>query len=150
MIEITLKRVEGDYGFEATDQQGHVIKTDSGIANGGADFGARPMQLLLMALGACAGIDIVSILQKQRQVIDGLDMSIKGEREAGKEPSLWQSIHISFELAGQLDEEKVKKACALSMDKYCSVAETLRRAGAQITWNAQVRSGAVFSGEGIS
>src|SRR5688572_4007265 len=120
MIEITLKRVEGDYGFEAKDQQGHVIKTDSSIANGGADFGARPMQLLLVALGGCAGIDIVSILKKQRQVIEGLGMNIKGTREAGKEPSLWQDIHINFELAGQLDEEKVKKACALSIDKYCS------------------------------
>lgn len=140
MIEITLSRVAGDYGFEAKDQQGHIIKTDSSITNGGADFGARPMQLLLIALGGCTGIDVVSILKKQRQVIEGLDMIIKGEREAGKEPSLWQNVHIHFELTGQLDEEKVKKACTLSIDKYCSVAETLRRAGAAITWDVQVRS----------
>ncbi|HVG14420.1 MAG TPA: OsmC family protein [Chitinophagaceae bacterium] len=146
MIEITLSRVAGDYGFEAKDQQGHVIKTDSSISNGGADFGARPMQLLLIALGGCTGIDVVSILKKQRQVIEGLDMTIKGEREAGKEPSLWQNVHIHFELAGQLDEEKVKKACTLSIDKYCSVAETLRRGGATITWDVQVRSNVMPAG----
>ena len=140
MIEITLDRKEGDFGFEATDAQGHVIKIDSSIENGGANFGARPMQLLLMALGGCSGIDVVSILKKQRQVIEGFRMNIKGEREQGKEPSLWTTIHIVFELSGQVDEEKAKRACTLSIDKYCSVAETLRRAGATITWEVKVTS----------
>ncbi len=149
MVEIMLKKVEGDYGFEAKDQHGHVIKTDSSLSNGGADFGARPMQLLLVALGGCAGIDVVSILKKQRQVIDGLGMIIKGAREEGKEPSLWQHIHINFDLAGQLDEEKVKKACALSIDKYCSVAETLRRAGATITWDVRVGPDVMSAGNEV-
>jgi putative redox protein len=138
MIEIVLDRVQGDYGFEAKDAKGHVIKIDSSLENGGADFGARPMQLLLMGLGGCSGIDIVSILKKQRQVVEGFKMNIKAEREAGKEPSTWKTVHIVFELKGDIDEEKAKKACALSIDKYCSVAETLRRAGADITWEVAI------------
>ena len=138
MIQVTLDRVEGDYGFEAKDAQGHIIKIDSSLENGGANFGARPMQLLLMGLGGCSGIDIVSILKKQRQVVEGFKMTIQGEREKGKEPSLWKTVHIVFELSGQVDEDKAQRACALSIDKYCSVAETLRRAGATITWEVKV------------
>lgn len=140
MIEITLDRVAGDYGFEAKDAQGHIIKIDSSAENGGANFGARPMQLLLMGLGGCSGIDIVSILKKQKQTVEGFKINIKGEREAGKEPSLWKNIHIVFELAGQVDEDKAARACSLSIDKYCSVAETLRRAGATITWEVKLVS----------
>lgn len=138
MIEITLDRKEGDFGFEAKDAQGHIIKIDSSLENGGANFGVRPMQSLLMGLGGCSGIDVVSILKKQRQVIESFKMTIQGEREQGKEPSLWKTIHIVFELSGQVDEEKAKRACVLSIDKYCSVAETLRRAGASITWEVKV------------
>ena len=138
MIEITLDRVQGDYGFEAKDQQGNVIKTDTSLEGGGSNSGARPMQMLLMALGGCSGIDVVSILKKQRQTIEGFKMQITGEREAGKEPSLWERVHVIFELSGTIEEEKAKKACALSIDKYCSVAETLRRAGASVTWEVKV------------
>jgi putative redox protein len=45
---------------------------------------------------------------------------------------------VEFQLSGLIDEEKARKACALSIDKYCSVAETLRRAGAAISWTVTV------------
>ena len=138
MVNIELTRVEGDFGFEAKDSNGHVVRMDSNPSHGGQNFGARPMQLLLMGLGGCAGIDIVSILKKQRQVVEGFDIKIEGEREAGVEPSLWQTVNVVFELKGDIDIEKARKACALSMDKYCSVAATLKQAGAGITWDVRV------------
>src|SRR3954469_4963348 len=138
MVNIELTRVEGDFGFEAKDSNGHVVRLDSNPANGGHGFGARPMQLLLMGLGGCAGIDIVSILKKQRQVVEGFDIKIEGEREAGVEPSLWKTVNVVFELKGDIDIEKARKACALSMDKYCSVAATLKQAGADISWDVRV------------
>jgi putative redox protein len=138
MVNIELTRVEGDYGFEARDAAGHVVRIDSNPEHGGKGFGARPMQLLLMGIGGCAGIDIVSILKKQRQTVEGFDMKIEGERQQGVEPSLWQTINILFILKGDIDIEKARKACALSMDKYCSVAATIRQAGATITWDVQV------------
>ena len=138
MIRIRLERVEGDYGFRAVDAQQHQVLIDSSKENGGTEAGFRPMQTLLAALGGCSGIDIVSILKKQRQEIDTFSIEVQGEREKGQEPSLWKSITVNFSLSGKLEEEKVRKACALSMEKYCSVAETLRRAGASINWNVQV------------
>ena len=140
MIQVILNRVQGDYGFEAKDAQGHIIRTDSSLENGGENFGARPMQLLLMGLGSCSAIDVVAILKKQRQNIEAFSIDIKGEREQGKEPSLWKTINMVFELKGDIDEDKAKRACALSIDKYCSVAETLRRAGAEITWQVKVQA----------
>jgi putative redox protein len=140
MIQIDINRVEGDYGFEAKDSNGHLVKIDSSIENGGTDFGVRPMQLLLMALGGCSGIDIVSILKKQRQQVESFTMKIEGEREKGKEPSLWENISVVFELRGNIDPEKAQKACALSMDKYCSVTETLRRSGTNVSWKVNINS----------
>ncbi|MBA9078148.1 OsmC family protein [Rufibacter quisquiliarum] len=138
MIRIEMNRVGGDYGFEARDANGHVITTDTSPESGGMNFGVRPMQMLLMALGGCSGIDVVMILKKQRQEITGFKMDISGEREAGKEPSLWKQVHVIFELQGPIDPAKAERACQLSMEKYCSVAETLRRAGAEITWEVRV------------
>lgn len=136
MVQIELNRIDENFGFEATDSYGHGIKTDTSVEGGGNDSGARPMQVVLMALGGCSGIDVVSILKKQRQEITGFKISIEGEREQGKEPALWKYVHITFKLKGDLDIDKVNKACALSMDKYCSVAATLRAAGCTIEWKA--------------
>jgi putative redox protein len=143
MIKIELERVEGDYGFEAKDANGHTVRLDTSPEGGGTNFGVRPMQMLLMGLGGCSGIDIVSILKKQRQTIDGFNMKIEGEREAGKEPSIWKNVTIIFELTGNIDPDKAKRACELSMDKYCSVAETLRRAGGELKWEVRVNQLAI-------
>ena len=96
------------------------------------------MQLLLMGLGGCSGIDILSILKKQRQHVTGFRMRLEGEREPGKDPSLWKNIDLVFELKGQIDKDKAEKAVALSMEKYCSVSETLKRAGATLNWKVVI------------
>ena len=138
MIEINIDRIEGDCGFEATDANGHTIKMDTSPETGGVNFGVRPMQVLLMGLGGCSGIDIVMILKKQRQQVDNFSMKIEGERQSGKEPSLWKEVKIIFELKGDLDPEKAQRACELSMNKYCSVAETLRLGGTILTWELRL------------
>jgi putative redox protein len=140
MAKIELSRVNGDYGFEATDQFDHVIKMDTNPEMGGENYGARPMQLLLMGLGGCSAIDVISILKKQRQDVRDYKMVINGEREAGKEPSLWKDISIEFHIYGNVDEEKAKKAVELSIDKYCSVAATLVKAGAEIKYSVFIHS----------
>ena len=85
-MTIEINRVEGDFGFEAKDINGHTLHLDTSLETGGTNFGVRPMQSLLMGLGGCSGIDIISILKKQRFTIDGFSMKITGERE--KEKSL--------------------------------------------------------------
>ena len=141
MIEVNLKRLQGDFGFEGTDANGHTVKMDSSNETGGINFGIRPMQMLLMGLGGCSAIDIVMILKKQRQEVKDFSIKIEGEREPGKEPSLWQELKIIFTLTGNIDEEKAARACELSMNKYCSVAETLRRGGTSLSWEAVVVKG---------
>jgi putative redox protein len=94
---------------------------------------------LLMGLGGCSGIDVVSILKKQRQEIEHFSMHIEAEREAGKEPSLWKTAKIVFTLGGKIDPDKANRAVQLSMDKYCSVAETLRRSGTEISWEVRMK-----------
>jgi putative redox protein len=140
MIHIDVNRIHGDYGFEASDANGHKVRLDTSPETGGSNFGVRPMQMLLMGLGGCSGIDIISILKKQRQTVKEFRISIDGEREHGKDPTLWKNIKVIFELKGKIDEEKAKRACELSIDKYCSVAATLHKAGCKIKWEVKVVS----------
>jgi putative redox protein len=138
MVKVELERVNGAFGFEGKDANGHVVKIDTSPETGGEDFGARPMQLLLMGLGGCSGIDILSILKKQRQEVKAFRIKLEGERHAGVDPSLWKNVAIVFELEGNVDKEKAEKACALSINKYCSVAETLRQGKTEISWKVVV------------
>lgn len=138
MVEINLHRKQGDFGMEATDANGHVVRLDTSEETGGVNFGVRPMQVLLMGLGGCSAIDIVMILKKQRQTVDDFSIKITGEREPGKEPSLWQTVKITFFLKGTIDKEKAERACQLSIDKYCSVAATLMKSGTNLTWEVVV------------
>jgi putative redox protein len=135
---IEMERKTGDFGFQAKDENGNILHTDSSIENGGSNYGFRPMQLILSGLGSCSAIDIISILKKQKQVVEGFKIKLKGEREKEKTPSLWKAVDVTFELYGIINPEKAKKAAALSIEKYCSVAETLRRSGTEITWNVKV------------
>lgn len=138
MARIEIKRTDDAYAFEARDTNNHSFSMDAAESFGGHNSGIRPMQTLLAGLGGCSGVDIVSILQKQRQNITGFHMVIDGEREDGKEPSLWKHIHIQFQFSGEVDPDKARKACELSLDKYCSVAATLRAAGCTIEWDVVI------------
>lgn len=132
-----MERTSGDYGFEVRDQNSHLLKTDSSDESGGNNFGFRPMQLLLSGLGTCSAIDMVAILKKQKQTIDQFKITVEGEREKDKIPSLWESIKVTFSIKG-VEKDKVEKAAALSMNKYCSVAETLRRGGTRLSWEIRL------------
>jgi len=139
MISVNLVRKQGDFGFEGTDANGHTVRMDSSDESGGENYGIRPMQMLLMGLGGCSAIDIVMILKKQRQEVEDFSIHIEAEREQGKEPSLWKHVKIVFTLTGKIDEEKAARACELSMNKYCSVAETLKLSGTNLTWEVLVK-----------
>jgi putative redox protein len=139
MIKVELERANEFSAFNAKDTNGHTIKIDTSPETGGQNYGVRPMQLLLMGLGGCSGIDILSILKKQRQEVRDFRMVIEGEREANVEPSLWEDINIVFEIEGNVDQDKAEKAVALSLEKYCSVAATLRKSGSEIKWKVVIK-----------
>ncbi len=127
-----------DFGFTVTDNDNHSVFIDIPVDQGGSGTGLRPMQTLLAALCGCSGVDVVSILKKQRQPFSGLKIFADGEREKGKEPALWETVQVRFELSGDIDSGKAYRAAELSINKYCSVAETLRKAGASISFEVFV------------
>lgn len=137
MNRIVMEKTEGDFGFDVKDEKNHLLQTDSSEETGGTNYGFRPMQLLLSALGTCSAIDMIAILKKQKQTIQQFKIIVEGEREEGKIPSLWKAISILFTIQG-VDKDKAQKAAFLSMEKYCSVAETLRRGGTEITYKINV------------
>ena len=132
LIEATL--ADNAYGLDIKDADGHVLRLDIPVDQGGNGSGFRPMQTLLAALAGCSSVDIISILKKQRQQLTNINIDVDGEREEGKEPALWKVVDIKFMLEGEIEESKAKRAVDLSLEKYCSVAETLRKAGATITY----------------
>ena len=138
MAILTAVRSKGAYGLTITDTSGNSMQTDIPVAQGGNGSGLRPMQTMLAALIGCSTVDVVSILQKQKQEIADLKVEADGQRESGKEPALWQTIHLNFYLSGTIEPAKAYRAVSLSMEKYCSVAETLRRAGAEITFTVEI------------
>lgn len=140
-MRIELQRVDDGFNMEARDESGHTVLMDSSPENGGKNNGVRPMQMLIMGLGGCTAIDVIMILNKQKQEITDFRISIDGEREQAQEPSLWKKVHVSFDIKGKIDKDKALRAVELSMNKYCSVAATLRGAGAQLSWEVKVNEG---------
>jgi putative redox protein len=132
LIEAIL--ADDKFGMDIHDADGHVMRMDIPVEQGGSGSGFRPMQSMLAALCGCSSVDIISILKKQRQELTGLKIEADGSREEGKEPSLWKEIQIDFKLEGEVEASKAKRAVDLSLEKYCSVAETLRKAGATINY----------------
>lgn len=126
-MEIEVNLLNQAYHFEAKNESGNTVNIDASPAIGGLGLGARPMELLIMGLGGCSGIDVLSILRKQKIEPQGFRVKISAEREKDATPALFTDIHVKFIFKGPIDESKAKRAIDLSMDKYCSVAKTLEK-----------------------
>ncbi|WKN30445.1 OsmC family protein [Porifericola rhodea] len=138
-MQIKIKRLNDAFHMEATNEDNVSIHMDSSPDVGGENKGMRPMQLLLSGLGGCSTIDILDILKKQRQKVKDIEVNVSATRYEGEVPSLFKTIHVEYTLYGDLDENKVKRAVDLSLDKYCSVAKILEKT-AEITSSFQVKS----------
>lgn len=128
---------KGGMAFDGQVSTGQTVPMDAAADHGGQNAGARPMELLLAALGGCTGMDVVSILGKKRQLPESFRMEIEGDRRE-EFPKVFTAVRITFILKGKdLTEEAVKRAVALSQEKYCSVAATLKGAGA-VTYSYRI------------
>lgn len=136
-MRINLKRQNKAVHLKAFNEEGASISIDGAKDIGGENKGLRPMQLLLAAIGGCSTMDIVSILNKQKQKLDDIRVVIDGEREKDKIPSLFEKIHVHFILSGQLDEKKAKRAIDLSTKTYCSVSRIIEKT-AHITYSYEI------------
>ena len=126
-MEIDLNLLNNAYHFEAKNEQGNSISIDASPAIGGENKGPRPMELLIMGLGGCSGIDVLSILRKQKIEPEGFRIKLHADREKDAVPSLFTEILVEFIFKGNIDPIKAERAVKLSMDKYCSVAKTLEK-----------------------
>ena len=122
-MKITLNRINDDYLFECTNSVGNSILLDNLSASENSK-GVSPMESLLMAVAGCSGIDMVSILKKQRQEITDFKAEVEGERVEVDEAKPFKSILVKFFLQGVIDPKKSLKAAELSFEKYCSVSKT--------------------------
>jgi putative redox protein len=123
--------------FVGHGESGPGVVMDADTEVGGHNTGARPMELLLIGIGGCSGMDIVSILRKKKEEITGLEINVDGIK-AKEYPQKFTDIEIEFVVRGKnLKEEAVKRAVQLSMDKYCSVKATLE-GSAKITFKYRI------------
>ena len=124
-MRVILNRVNQDYLFEVTNDNGHKVLLDNKSKKEGKVEGISPMELLLMALAGCSSIDIIAILNKQKINPIDVKMDVEGDRIPGLVPSLFNKIKVNVRLEGEISPDKAKRAVSLSFNKYCSVAKTI-------------------------
>ncbi|MCM2272922.1 MAG: OsmC family protein [candidate division Zixibacteria bacterium] len=117
----------GGVKFSGTSTFGHTITTDIAKSAGGEESGFRPTELLLYAIAGCTGVDVVRILQKQRQDLTGLEIEVTAQQSENS-PAYLEAFNVIYRFTGNnLDHSKLQRAVELSESKYCSVSITLRK-----------------------
>jgi putative redox protein len=124
MMHAEVRQTEG-LTFMARGPSNHWVVLDTSEASGGHGAGSSPMELVLMALGGCTGMDVVSILGKMQEKFDGFRVELSGERSVDV-PRHFTRIYVDYILTSDtVSVENVTKAVRLSAEKYCSVGATL-------------------------
>lgn len=126
-MEINLIRKNDKFNFEAENAVGQTVVLDANPAIGGEGKGFRPMEMLLVGLGGCSGIDMVNVLKKQKELLEDIKIKITATRKEEEVPAIFEKINIHFDLYGTLNAQKVERALDLTFDKYCSVSNILGR-----------------------
>jgi putative redox protein len=123
-----------DRRFVGQSSSGHGI-----VVDGSSDkLGCSPMELLLVGLAGCTAYDVIHILQKKRQAVDGLEVKVAGER-ADNPPRVYTKLHIEYVFSGHgISAKAVDQAISLSKDKFCSVSAMLEGT-AKITTSYQIK-----------
>ena len=124
MAGVTVRWI-GKGQFVAIDSSKHsAVLSTQDEENG---VGMKPSDLLLAAVGGCSSVDVVSILQKKRQQLTGLEVHVNGQQDVDP-PWSFRKIHVTYIVHGQsLSEKAVADAIRLSEEKYCSVSTTLAK-----------------------
>jgi len=136
-MKATIKWVDGAM-FIGESGSGHCVVMDGPEEIGGRNMGVRPMEMLLLGVGACSSVDVVSILKKARQQVSHCEAQVSATR-ADAVPAVFETIHLHFTVKGRdLDEAKVRRAVELSAEKYCSASIMLQKAGVAMTHDFEI------------
>lgn len=120
-MKVSIKWIDG-VSFVGESETGHAVVLDGAPENGGRNIGMRPMEMLLIGMGACTSFDVVTILKKARQPIINCVAQIEAER-ADEIPKVFTKIHVHFVVTGaSLNPLQVERAVKLSAEKYCSAS----------------------------
>jgi putative redox protein len=132
MSEVKLTWVQGGQ-FVGVDSTNHGVVLST-VSDG---TGAKPSDMLMIALAACSAVDVVNILEKKRQGLSGLEVRVDGQQDADP-PWAFRKLHVRYIVRGKaLSEKAVRQAIELSEEKYCSVAASLRGV-AEITHSFEI------------
>jgi putative redox protein len=105
----------------------HLVPMDTSAEFDGDNAATKPLELLLVALGGCTGMDVVPLLRKMRQNVTAFDINVTAERSE-EHPKVYTKIDLEYVVTGSnLEEDKVRRAVDLSQEKYCSVSAMLRK-----------------------
>ncbi len=142
-MKARIKWVEG-VSFVGESETGHAVVLDGAPENGGRNIGMRPMEMLLIGMGACTSFDVVTILKKARQPIVDCVADIQAER-ANEVPKVFTKIHVHFVVTGDgLNAVQVERAVKLSAEKYCSASIMLSKS-VEITHDFEIKTTAEVS-----
>ncbi|MEY4642292.1 MAG: hypothetical protein RLZZ227_2286 [Pseudomonadota bacterium] len=136
-MKATVKWIEGAM-FLGESGSGHCVVMDGPEEIGGRNAGIRPMEMLLIGVGACSSVDVVSILKKARQEVSDCEARVEATR-VDAVPAVFERIHMHFIVSGKnLDEGKVRRAVELSAEKYCSASIMLQKGGVEMTHGYEI------------
>lgn len=121
---------KGGMAFDGIGENGRSIRMDAHPDHGGEDSGVSPVEALLASAAACSAMDVISILEKKKQVVTTYWIEVDGERNPpGEFPRPFKTISIKHFIEGEnLDDAAVARSVQLSDEKYCTVVSTLRSA----------------------
>ena len=118
--------------FVGESGSGHTVTMDGSPDDGGRNLGARPMEMVLIGMGGCTAIDVVSMLRKQRQDVRDVVVELAAER-ADSYPKVFTRVKVMYRVRGKnLNRALVERAVSLSDEKYCSATAMVRRS-AEVT-----------------
>ncbi|HNY91494.1 MAG TPA: OsmC family protein [bacterium] len=138
-MKASVKRIAG-MSLAGKADSNHWVTMDADPAVGGQDGGARPLELLLLGLGGCTSMDVLSILEKKRIHLDDYECLLEADR-ADEHPKVFTRIRIKFVFYGDaIPAEAVERAIALSEEKYCSASAMLRKS-AEVQVEYEIRPG---------
>ncbi len=113
--------------FIGKSDSNHSIIMDTSKSIGGGESAAKPIELILIGLGGCTGVDVVSILKKMKVKFDKFEVNIEAQ-QAEDFPKIFNKIHIEYIFYGKdLKKKSLERAIKLSQEKYCSVSAILRK-----------------------
>jgi putative redox protein len=123
--------------FRAETGSGHTVSMDGAPEAGGHNTAARPMELVLAGTGGCTAFDVVLILKRSREDVQGCDVTLQAER-ADTDPKVFTKINFHFVVSGRnLKPAAVERAVKLSHEKYCSASIMLAKT-AEITHSFEI------------